>query len=188
MGSAKTVTVLLRDWKSGDPQALQELMPLVYAELHRLAISFMRGERPNHTFRPTELVSEAYVRLAESSQAGFNDRVHFFAVAARTMRHVLVDHARARGAAKRGDGQRPVTLEEAVVAADRPDAMLALDEAIAALEKLDDRKARVVEMHYFAGLTQDEIAEALDVHVNTVARDLRFSEAWIRRHLSGEAS
>ncbi len=186
MGPPKTVTVLLHEWRGGDREALGELMPLVYAELHRLAASYMRGERAGHTFRPTDLVSEAYLRLADAGQPDWNDRVHFFAIAARTMRQVLVDHARKRDAIKRGDGARPVTFDEAVIAMDRPDEMLALEEALAALEKLDERKARVIELHYFGGMKQDEIAEALGVHVNTVARDLRFSEAWIHRHLRGE--
>lgn len=114
-----------------------------------------------------------------------NDRVHFFAIAARTMRQILVDHARKRGAAKRGDGAVPVTLDEGLVGAARPDELLALDEALVALEQLDERKARTVELHYFGGMTQDEIAASLEVHVNTVLRDLKFAKAWIHRRLSG---
>jgi RNA polymerase sigma factor (TIGR02999 family) len=175
--------MLLRDWRAGNEAALEELMPLVYGELHKLAASYMRGERPGHTLRPTDLVGEAYLRLAEGSKPELNDRVHFFAIAARTMRQILVDHARKRGASKRGSGDRPVTLDEAVVGGERPDELLALDEALEALSKFDERKARVVELHYFGGLTQNEIAEALAVHVNTVARDLKLAEAWIHRHL-----
>jgi RNA polymerase sigma factor (TIGR02999 family) len=186
--SAKTVTVLLREWHGGDSEALDQLMPLVYSELHRLAARYMRGERAWHTFRPTDLVSEAYLRLADPSQAqaGWNDRLHFFAIASRTMRQVLVDHARKRDAVKRGDGARPVTFDEAKIVSEAPEDMLALEEALAALEKLDDRKARAIELHYFGGMKHDEIAEVLGVHVNTVARDLRFSEAWILRHLRGQ--
>jgi RNA polymerase sigma factor (TIGR02999 family) len=180
---ARTVTLLLRDWRAGDRGALDELMPIIYGELHRLAAGYLRGERVGHTFRPTDLVSEAYLRLADGGQPEWNDRVHFFAIAARTMRQILVDHARRRNAAKRGDGDRAATLDENIVAPDRPDDLLALDAALAALEAVDERKARVVELHYFGGLTHDEVAEALGVHVNTVGRDLRFAEAWIQRHM-----
>ncbi len=186
-GAARTVTILLRDWRAGDRAARDALIPLVYAELHRLAAAYLRGERPGHTFRPTDLVSEAYLRLAEGAQPDWDGRVHFFAIAARTMRQILVDHARKRDAGKRGGGERPSTLDEGAIALDRPTRMIALDEALAELEKLDERKARVVELHYFGGLTQDEIARAIDVHVNTVARDLRLAEAWIRRHMTAEA-
>jgi len=177
------VTRLLHDWRSGDAGALEELIPLVYAELHRIATAFMRGERKDHTFRPTDLLGEAYLRLAEASSE-LNDRVHFFAIAARTMRQILVDHARAKNAVKRGDGERPVTFDEVVVATDRSAELIALDDALAALTAFDERKARVVELHYFGGLTHDEIAEVLEVHKNTVGRDLRLAEAWMRDHLA----
>lgn len=178
--------MLLRDWRSGNQAALEELMPLVYKELHKLAASYMRGERAGHTLRPTDLVGEAYLRLAEGTKPELNDRVHFFGIAARTMRQILVDHARKHDAQKRGSGDRPVTFEEALVVGNsRPDELLALDEALDALAKFDERKARVIELHYFGGLTQAEIADALAVHVNTVARDLKLGEAWIHRHLSG---
>jgi RNA polymerase sigma-70 factor, ECF subfamily len=183
---ARTLTLLLRDWRGGDRTALDELMPIVYAELHKLAAGYLRGERVGHTFRPTDLVSEAYLRLADGGQPEWTDRVHFFAIAARTMRQILVDHARKRNAAKRGDGARPVTLDEAIVAPDRPEDLLALDAAMVALEAFDARKANAVELHYFGGLTHEEVAEALGVHVNTVARDLRLAEAWIQRHMRGE--
>jgi RNA polymerase sigma factor (TIGR02999 family) len=183
---ARTLTLLLHDWRGGDRTALDELMPLVYAELHKLAAGYLRGERVGHTFRPTDLVSEAYLRLADGGQPEWTDRVHFFAIAARTMRQILVDHARKRNAAKRGDGARPVTLDDAVIAPDRPEDLLALDAAMVALEAFDARKANAVELHYFGGLTHEEVAEALGVHVNTVARDLRLAEAWIQRHMRGE--
>jgi RNA polymerase sigma factor (TIGR02999 family) len=182
------VTMLLRDWRSGNQAALDELVELVYAELHKLASTYMRGERAGHTLRPTDLVGEAYLRLAEGTKPELNDRAHFFAIAARTMRQILVDHARKRGAAKRGAGERPITLDEAIVAGDRPDELIALDEALEALAKFDERKARVVELHYFGGLTQEEIAAVVDVHVNTVARDLKLAEAWLHRHLRDEAT
>src|SRR5687768_9966681 len=129
----RTVTVLLRDWRGGDQSALDALMPLVYAELHKLAASYMRGERAGHTMRATDLVGEAYVRLAEGTQPDLNDRAHFFAIAARTMRQILVDHARKRSAEKRGSGDRPVTFDEGLVGAERPEEIVALDEALEAL-------------------------------------------------------
>ena len=178
--------MLLRDWRGGDQSALDALMPIVYAELHKLAASYMRGERAGHTMRATDLVGEAYVRLAEGTQPDLNDRAHFFAIAARTMRQILVDHARKRGAEKRGSGDRPVTFDEGLVGTERPEEIVALDEALEALTKFDEGKARVIELHYFGGLTQEEVARVLDVHVNTVARDLKLAEAWIHRHLCGE--
>jgi RNA polymerase sigma factor (TIGR02999 family) len=176
--------MLLRDWRVGDQAAFDELVPLVYNELHRIATAHMRGERPNHTFKPGDLVSEAYVRLAQAGDTPeLSDRVHFFAIAARTMRQILVDHARKRNAAKRGDGARPVTFDEAVVGSERPEELVALDDALEALAKFDERKTKIVELHYFGGLTQAEIAEVLEVHVNTVARDLRLAEAWLHKHI-----
>jgi RNA polymerase sigma factor (TIGR02999 family) len=186
-GAARTLTMLLRDWRAGDDGARDEIIPMVYGELHKLAAAYLRGERPGHTFRPTDLVSEAYLRLADGAHPEWDGRVHFFAIAARTMRQILVDHARKRDAGKRGGGARPVTLDEGVVALDRPARMIALDDALRELEAMDERKAKVLELHYFGGLTQDEIARAIDVHVNTVARDLRLAEAWIRRQMTAEA-
>ncbi|HWO20537.1 MAG TPA: sigma-70 family RNA polymerase sigma factor [Kofleriaceae bacterium] len=181
---AGTVTLLLKAWRAGDRGAFDELIPKVYEELHRLAGTFLRGERPGHTFSPTDLVSEAYLRLGSAQPEQWNDRVHFFALAARAMRQVLVDHARRRTAGKRGSGQRPVSLDDQVVGPDRPEDLLQLDEALTALAGEDERKARVVELHYFAGLTQAEIAQALEIHANTVARDLRFAQAWLKRHMA----
>ncbi len=181
---AQTVTLLLRAWRAGDRAALDALIPLVYTQLHELAAGFLRGERPGHTFRATDLVSEAYLRLGGVATDQWTDRVHFFSIAARTMRQVLVDHARRRTAAKRGGGNRPVTLDEATVMAAPPAELLALNAALDALAAQDERKARVVELHYFGGLSQPEIAAALDIHVNTVARDLRFAQAWLQRAMA----
>jgi RNA polymerase sigma factor (TIGR02999 family) len=182
--AAGTVTRLLRDWRGGRAAAFDELVPVVYAELQRIAARHLRSERPDHSLKPADLVSEAYLRLSESEYRDLDDRLHFFAIAARTMRQLLVDHARKRNAAKRGDGARPVTFDEALVAGERPDDVAALDEALVALAVEHERKARIVELHYFGGLTQPEIATVLDIHVNTVARDLRFAEAWIQRHIA----
>jgi RNA polymerase sigma factor (TIGR02999 family) len=183
----RTVTVLLREWRAGDHAAIDELMPLVYDELRRIAARALCGERADHTWRPTDLVSEAYLRLCGAAQPDWNDRVHFFAVAARNMRQILVDHARARRADKRGGGVRPVELDEGQVAAKQLDDLVALDEALRALAARDERKARVIELSYFAGLSHAEIAQVLAVTEKTVARDLRFCEAWLSRHLTAPA-
>ncbi|MEO7734989.1 MAG: ECF-type sigma factor, partial [Kofleriaceae bacterium] len=180
---APNLTQLLRAWRGGDRDAFDALAPVIYNELHRLAAFHLRRERPGHTFAPTDLVSEAYLRLAGGAHLEFQDRAHFFAIAARNMRQILVDHARKRDAGKRGAGERPVELDELVIAAERPGELIALDDALEALAQFDARKARVIELHYFGGLTQDEIASVCDIHVNTVARDLRLAEAWLRNQL-----
>jgi RNA polymerase sigma factor (TIGR02999 family) len=175
--------MLLRAWRQGDQAAFDEVAPLIYDELHRIAAAHLRAERPGHTFSPTDLISEAYLKLAGGARFEFHDRAHFFAIASRNMRQILVDHARRRVRGKRGAGEPAIDLDETIVATDRPWELIALDEALEALAKLDPRKARVVELHYFGGLGHDEIAAVCEVHVNTVARDLRFSEAWLRREL-----
>jgi RNA polymerase sigma factor (TIGR02999 family) len=177
------VTVLLRAWAQGDRGALDQLTPVVYGELRRLAAANMRRERPGHTLSPTALVSEAFLRLAGGGKFPLPDRIQFFALAASHMRRILVDHARRRTAGKRGGHERPVTLNEEVCSGDRPSDLLSLNEALEALAAVDERKARAVELHYFAGMGQKEIATALSVHVNTVSRDLRLAEAWLNRHL-----
>lgn len=179
----RTLTALLRDWRAGDDRAADVLLPRVYQELHGLASRHLRGERTGHTLRPTDLVSEAYLRLSRGEQPPWADRVHFFAIAARTMRQILVDHARKHRALKRDAGARPVTFDEDVIDTDRPQELVALDDALAALATFDERKARAIELSYFGGLTQDEIAEVLALHVNTVARDLKLAEAWLHRYL-----
>jgi RNA polymerase sigma factor (TIGR02999 family) len=181
------VTTLVRAWSQGDRDALERLLPVVYDELRRLASRYMKGERPGHTMRPTELVAEAYLRLANSNAPELSDRVHFFAIAARTMRRVLVDHALARKAVKRGGGDRGITFDEGLFACNRPDELVALDEALTELEAFDERAARVVELHYFAGMTRDDVATALGVNVRTVARDLRAAHVWIRTRLEQPA-
>jgi RNA polymerase sigma-70 factor, ECF subfamily len=180
----RTVTMLLKDWRGGDEAALDELMPRIYTELHKIAVAYMRRERADHTLRPTELVAEAYVRLADNAP-DVGDRVHFYGIAARTMRQVLVDHARKHVAEKRGSGEAAGTLDEMKIAGSETSAdLLSLHEALEALAKHDERKVRILELHYFGGLTQDEIAIALDVHINTVARDIKLGQAWLHRHLS----
>lgn len=178
------VTRLLRRWSDGDADALAQLTPLLYQELRRLAAAYMRRERAGHTLQPTALVNEAYLRLVGDAEHG-KDRTHFFAIAARHMRHILVDHARRRQSQKRGRAERAATLVESLVAEEKPTALIALDDALAALAAVDQRKARIVEIHYFGGLTQDEIAAALDVHPNTVARELRLARAWLQAQMQG---
>jgi RNA polymerase sigma factor (TIGR02999 family) len=180
------VTTLLRAWAKGDRTAFDELMPLIFDELKQIAARHLRKERPDHTFRPTELISEAYMRLMGGMEVEFNSRAQFFAIASRCMRQILVDHARKRCADKRGAGNRPVEFDETHIAADRPEVLIAWDEALEKLGAFDERKARITELHYFGGLTQEEIATVCELHVNTVARDLRMSEAWLRLHYGNE--
>jgi len=179
------VTTLLRAWgQRGDHAAFEQIWPLIYDELQRLAVRLLRREQSGRTLAPTDLIHEAYLRLAGRMQLELKDRAHFFAIAAQCMRRILVDRARRRRADKRGAGERPTVLDEETVAIERSWDLVALDDALQELAKHSERKARVVELHYFGGLTQEEIAAVCDVHVNTVARDLHFSEAWLRRHLT----
>jgi RNA polymerase sigma factor (TIGR02999 family) len=182
-GEPRSLTVLLRAWQKGDRAALDQLMPLVYDELHQRAGAFMRRERSGHTLSPTALVSEAFLRLAAGEEVAWNDRVHFFAIAARHMRLILVDHARRRSAGKRGEGARPVTLDAELIGGGRPADLVALDDALTALAAFDERKAKAVELSYFGGMEHKEIAAALGVGESTVMRDLRFAIAWLQRHL-----
>jgi RNA polymerase sigma-70 factor, ECF subfamily len=176
---SETVTEILSSWREGDAAAQHRLMPVVYEELHRLAERNLRRERSDHTLQPTALVNEAYLRLVQAD-VEWDDRAHFYAVAARTMRRILVDYARARGRIKRGSGMDQVTLEEAIAAApERGPDLVALDAALDRLAEQDERKARVVELHYFAGLRYDEVARVLGVSTATVDRDLRMAKAWL---------
>jgi RNA polymerase sigma factor (TIGR02999 family) len=178
------VTSLLLKWRKGDQEALDQMVPLVYGELHQIAARLMRGEREDHTLQATALVHEAYARLVQAD-VPWEDRSHFFAVAARQMRRILVDHAKARGRQKRGGGQHALTLEESIaVTPDTASGLVELDQALERLSQLDERKAKVVELHYFGGLTYDEIAQALAISPATVDRDLRFAKAWLYRELA----
>ncbi len=179
----KPVTDLLMAWRSGDDNALGRLMPLVQAELHRLAQRYMSMERPDYTLQATALVNEAYLRLV-GSDVDWKDRAHFFAVAAQVMRRILVDHARAQRRAKRGGGAEKVALEHTVLMSpERSGDLVALDDALDDLAELDKRKARVVEYHFFGGLTYDETAEALGISAATVHRELRLAKAWLYNRL-----
>jgi RNA polymerase sigma factor (TIGR02999 family) len=186
VSDATHVTRLLLDWRGGNAEALDDLLPLVYDELRRLAARHMVGEADGHTLQPTALVHEAYVRLVDAD-IEWQDRAHFFAAASRVMRRMLVDHARARGRQKRGGGRARVTLHNADAVTPPPDLdLLALDEALEALATHDPRKARAVELRYFGGLNLEEIAEVTDVSIATVHRDLRMATAWLMARLSDE--
>jgi RNA polymerase sigma-70 factor (ECF subfamily) len=181
------VTQLLCEWRSGDPGALEKLIPLVQPELQRLAHHYMSRERPGHTLQTTALLDDAYLQLADKTHPQWQNRAHFFAVAAQLMRRIMVDHARQQHALKRCGGAIRVTLDEcAAVTETRAAELLALDEALEKLAAVDQRKAKVVEMRYFGGLTMEEIADVLKVHVNTVTRDWTAARAWLFAALSGE--
>ena len=184
MSGAATITVLLQDLQAGDKRALDRLVPLVYSELHRIASGYLRGERHGHTLQPTALVHEAYLRLIGQNQPDYQNRAHFFGVAAQVMRQILVDHARRSKAAKRGGGGERVPLDEALeLPSGRAAAVVALDDALEVLRKCDERKARLVELRFFGGLTAEESAELLDLPVQTVRRELRVAQAWLEREL-----
>jgi RNA polymerase sigma factor (TIGR02999 family) len=181
-------TDLLLAWERGDAGALDRLMPLVHAELRGLARRYLAHERPGQTLQATALVHEAYLRLVDLKQVRWQNRAQFFGLAARVMRHLLVDAARARGNEKRGGG-RKVSLDEAcALSADAAPAVVALDAALQALEQTHPRKARVVEMRFFGGLSQEEIAAALAISVDTVGRDWRFAKLWLLRELSDDVA
>jgi RNA polymerase sigma-70 factor, ECF subfamily len=179
------VTGLLLAWRGGDEAALEQLVPLVHQELHRIARGCMRGERAGHSLQATALVNEAYLRLIGAQQVDWQNRVHFLAVSARLMRRVLVDFARAKNYQKRGGGAQAVTLDEALVVVEPGRDLIAIDEALDALAKMDERKAKVVEMRFFGGLTVEETAAALGVSPDTVMRDWRLAKAWLMRELKG---
>jgi RNA polymerase sigma factor (TIGR02999 family) len=188
MDAAPDVTRLLANWRGGDASALEQLTPLVYAELRRLASGFLRRERPGHTLQPTALVHEAYMRLVDQGQP-LRNRAHFLAVAAQLMRLILVDHARRKYAEKRGAGANICSLdEEFVIDEGREPALVALDDALTALAAVDPRKARVIELRYFGGLTTAETAEALELSTATVERETRVAHLWVGRHMKGESA
>jgi RNA polymerase sigma factor (TIGR02999 family) len=182
MSETHEVTLLLAEWAKGNGKALDELTPLVYRELRQLAASYLRKERLGHTLQPTALVHEAYLRLVDQSSPNWQNRSHFYGVAARLMRQILVDHARRKGAGKRAGIQVP--LDEAVsFQPGRSRDLIALDAGLTALEKIDPRKCTTVELHYFGGLSTEEIAQALEVSAMTVRRDLRMAEAWLHQEM-----
>jgi RNA polymerase sigma factor (TIGR02999 family) len=180
------VTQLLLEWSAGREDAIEDLMSAVYTELHRLAASYMRGERPDHTLQSTGLVHEAYMRLVDQNRVAWQNRAHFFGIAAQMMRRILVDHARKRQASKRGGGETPLSLAEELVAsaenADNVDIM-ALDRVLTDLEKLDERQARIVELRFFVGMSVEEIAHLLETSPSTVKREWRLARMWLQREI-----
>ena len=183
------ITALLLSWGRGDEAALQQLIPLVHRELHQIARRCLKGERPGHPLQPTALVNEAYLRLVDVRRVSWQDRTHFLAMSARLMRRVLVDFARSRQYQKRGGGVMNVSLDEAHgVSTARGQDLVALDEALTSLSVIDERKARVIEMRFFGGLTVEETADVLDVSRETVLRDWRLARAWLMQELLKSAS
>jgi RNA polymerase sigma factor (TIGR02999 family) len=179
------ITQLLMAWGEGDKKALDRLMPFVYSELRRLAGAYMRRQRSDHTLQTTALVNEAYMRLIDSSQIRWQDRNHFFAMSARMMRRILVDFARTKNAQKRGGGEHLVTFDEELPVAEAKETeLLALDQALSRLAELDERQSKIVEMKYFGGLTEEEIADVLEVSARTVRRDWSVARAWLFREMS----
>jgi len=184
--AGKRITDLLVAWNDGRPEALEDLLPLVYAELRRLATGYLRHERGDHTLQPTALVHEAYLRLVDQRRVKWRNRAHFYGIAARMMRRVLVDHARARRAARRGGGVELMPLVENLASTSTRDVdVLALDEALERLAALDERQARIVELKYFGGLSIEETAEVLGISDATVAREWTAARAWLRAELDG---
>jgi RNA polymerase sigma-70 factor (ECF subfamily) len=187
LSSQKEVTQLLGDWRSGDDRALAKLIPLVQPELHRLAHHYMSRERAGHTLQTTALLDEAYLLLADPTKPSWQNRTHFFAVAAQLMRRIMVDHARERQALKRGGGALKVTLDEAAAVTEtRSEELLALDEALERLAVQDRRKSQIVELRYFGGLTIQEAAEFLNLSRRTVEREWNMAKAWLYRALRGQ--
>ena len=183
---ASEITQMLREWSDGKPEALENLLPIVYDELHRQAARYLRKERPGHTLQTTALIHEAYLKLIDRRDVNWQSRTHFFAVAAQAMRRILVDHARAKHREKRGGDNIKLSLEEAtlVAAKEKGVDLIALDEALNKLAERDKQQASVVELRYFSGLSLEETAEALHVSRATVARDWEAARAWLHRELT----
>jgi RNA polymerase sigma factor (TIGR02999 family) len=183
--SAQQVTQLLIEWGNGNHAALEELMPVVYAELHKMAKRYMGQQNPNHTLQTTALIHEAYLRLAGDSARHWQNRAHFYGVAAKAMRHVLVDHARTTHAAKRGGAMRPLRFDEEIdTSGERMGQLIALDDALTDLAKLHPRQSEVIELRFFGGLSVEETAELLKVSPETVMRDWRIAKAWLHSELN----
>ena len=184
MPASQNVTEMLRDWRNGDQEALGKLIPMVYDELRRQAAGYLRRERSGHTLQTTALIHEAYLRLINQQNIDWQNRAHFYAIAARLMRQILVDHARKRQATKRGGSRLKIPLEEAMVISSGRDVdLVALDEALTRLAALDPQQSRIVELRYFSGLSVEETAEALGVSLRTVRRDWNVAKAWLRQQI-----
>ncbi len=181
---AHDITRLLKAWSGGDQSALEDLMPVVYTEIRKLARSYLRRERPDHTLQATALVHEAYMRLVDQRDVAWQNRAHFFGIAAQIMRRILVDHARSQKAEKRGSGQVPIVIDEKLEIADASMDFVALDDALKALAELDERQAKLVELRYFGGLSIEETAEVMQLSPATVKREWAGARTWLRRELS----
>jgi len=183
--SPSNVTQMLHDWSDGDREALDKLIPIVYTELRRQAAGYLRRERPGHTLQTTALIHEAYLRLIDQKDVRWQNRAHFFAIAAQLMRRILVDHARSRQAAKRGGSDIKLPLEATMIASEGSEVdLVALDEALERLAAIDPQQGRVVELRFFSGLSVEETAEVLGVSTRTVKRDWNVAKAWLRREIS----
>lgn len=183
--SSDQITLLLIDWSKGDDYALEQLLPLVYQELRQMARQYMNKQPAGHTLQATELIHETYLKIAAGQDQNWQNREHFFGVAAKAMRHILVDYAKSKHRYKRGGWQNRVTFaEDAMVSSARSEEIVALDDALNQLEDLDERKVRVVEMKFFGGLTVEEISDILKISPETVKRDWSFSKTWLLRELS----
>jgi RNA polymerase sigma factor (TIGR02999 family) len=181
------VTQILHDWSSGDTKAPERLMPFVYDELRRLARGFLARERGGHTLQPTALVNEAYLRLVDQTRVNWQNRAHFYGIASRMMRRVLIDHARSHATEKRGGGTIRLSIDDVQVSLEeRATSFVALDEAMKRLEQMDERKCKVVELRFFGGLSDEEIAEVLGVTTRTVLRDWKKARLWLYRELSAD--
>ena len=184
MSESEPITLLLKDFAGGDKGALDRLVTLLYPELRKLAGSYLRNERSGHTLQPTALVHEAYARLVKQDQPDFSGRMHFMAIAAQVMRQILVDHARVRNAGKRGGGAAKLPFDQALaVAMERSSAMVAIDDALSELARMDSVKCRLIEMRFFGGMTAEDSAEVLHMPVTEVRRHLRVAQAWLQREL-----
>jgi RNA polymerase sigma factor (TIGR02999 family) len=187
--SLHEITQLLAEWSDGNQTALDKLYPLVYDELHRMARRYMNREHQGHTLQTTALINEAYVRLVDQKHVHWANRAHFFAISAQIMRRILIDHARRHAYAKRGGGAEKISLDEtAMVAKDRAPDLLVLDEALNRLAEIDPRRGQVVELRYFGGLNNEEIAGVLKISENTVTRDWNMARAWLYQELSGRVA
>ncbi len=186
MSEPHEITRMLREWGDGNRQVLDDLMPLVYEELHKQAARFLRRERPNHTLQTTALIHEAYIKLIDQRDINFNSRVHFYAVAANIMRRILVDHARAKNRDKRGGNAETLQFDEdaTVIQSGQSVDLIALDEALSRLAEYDAQQARIVELRYFGGLTLEETAETMRLSRTTVATDWAMAKAWLHRELT----
>jgi len=187
--SLKNVTQLLVHWGNGDKQALDRLMPLVYDELHRIASRYLRRERQGHTLQTTALINEAYLRIIDQNRVNWQNRAHFFGVAAQMMRRILVDHARSHLYVKRGGGAQKLTLDEAIATPQERDLdLVALDDALTALTEIDPQQSRIIELRFFGGLTIEETAEVLSISPATVKRDWNMAKAWLYGEISNRFS